>query len=694
MVGERGPAPRTVDTDALVEREWLVTNGLGGYASGTVAGVMTRRYHAYLVASLRAPLGRVVMLQQLSATLHTPRGEAIVLDGEEHASDGLEVPGASHLREFRLEMGLPVWEYEVDARRIEKRVVMPHEQNTTLVAYRLIGGTGDGADDDGFELSLRPAVHIRSYEAPVTARHDAAYRLQAEGERFEIQGAPEFPPLRLAVRAARPEGAESSGKGASFTADERHIRELLYRVEQDRGYDFTGDVWSPGFFRAWLARDAPVTFVASTEEWAAVEALHAEESLGAEIERRSRLVALADSGQGDPVEAELVLAADQFIITPIGRQQDAARARAEGDVARTVIAGYHWFTDWGRDTMISLEGLTLTTGRHREAASILRTFAHHVRDGLIPNMFPDGSSEGVYHTADATLWFFHAVQRYTVATGDRTLLGLLLPTLDNIIQHHIAGTRYGIAVDPMDGLLRQGAPGYQLTWMDAKVDDWVVTPRRGKAVEINALWYNALCLMDGWLRGAGRDERARKLAHHAHRVRESFNQRFWFESGGYLFDVVDAESGGNDDACRPNQLFAISLDHPVLDPSRWAPVLEVVQSELLTPVGLRSLSPRHPDYKPRYFGDLRTRDAAYHQGTVWGWLIGPWVDAWLRLHPDQPAEARRFLEGFTAHLDEFGVGSVAEIFDAEAPYAPRGCIAQAWSVAELLRCWVRTRGVP
>jgi predicted glycogen debranching enzyme len=341
--------------------------------------------------------------------------------------------------------------------------------------------------------------------------------------------------------------------------------------------------------------------------------------------------------------------------------------------------------------MISLEGLTLATHRYREASYILRTFGHYVRDGLIPNMFPDGAREGLYHTADATLWFFHAVQQYVRITGDRDTLRLLLPTFVDIARRHLEGTRFGIGVDPGDGLLRQGAPGYQLTWMDAKVDDWVVTPRRGKAVEINALWYNALCLLQGWIGDLGAAALAADLdlQSHADRARRSFNERFWSASAGYLFDVVDGEHG-DDAACRPNQVLAISLDHPVLDQSRWAGVVQVVHERLLTPVGLRSLAPGHPDYKPKYYGDLRSRDAAYHQGTVWAWLIGPFVDAWLKVHPGDRAGARRLLDGFDAHLSEACVGSISEIFDADAPYVPRGCIAQAWSVAEVLRCLLKT----
>jgi predicted glycogen debranching enzyme len=392
------------------------------------------------------------------------------------------------------------------------------------------------------------------------------------------------------------------------------------------------------------------------------------------------------------IGAELVLAADQFVVAPVGRREDAARARAAGADVRSIIAGYHWFTDWGRDTMISLEGLACTTGRHVEANYILRTFGQYVKDGLIPNMFPDGSNEGLYHTADATLWFFHAIDRYLAWTGDRVTLVALLPKLYDIVRFHVEGTRFGIHVDPKDGLLMQGAEGYQLTWMDAKCDGWVVTPRRGKAVEINALWYNALRLLEQWTREGGDDDGAQALAVRAEQCRRSFNLRFWNPDADCLYDVVESpELAGKDDpACRPNQLIAISLAHPVLDESRWSAVVETARAKLVTPVGLRSLAPDHPDFKPTYHGDLRTRDAAYHQGTVWAWLIGPFIDAWLKVHPDDRVGARRFLDGFAPHLDEACIGSISEVFDAVEPYRARGAVAQAWSVAEVLRCWART----
>jgi predicted glycogen debranching enzyme len=659
--------------DALLSSEWLVTNGLGGYASGTLAGAATRRYHGLLIAALPAPLGRMMMLNHLSEVLVLPDGTRIELGGVERADRTLELPGCKQLVDFRLERGLPVWRWRAGALLVEKRVWMSHRGNTTFVRYRLVDG------DARLRLELHPAVQFRNHDAPVSEPLGGPYSFSATGDHYELSAPGALPPLRLRL----------FGERRDLTLAAARETQVLYRIEENRGYPATGQLVSPGWLHVDLARDSDATLLASTEPWDVLEALTPTDALEAELGRRAHLIAAAGVAANDPFAAELTLAADQFIITPAGRVEERARVRAAGDEACTVIAGYHWFTDWGRDTMISLDGLTLFTGRTHEAGSILRTFARYVRDGLIPNYFPDGQNQGLYHTADATLWFFHAVDRYLAASGDTETLALLLPTMRSILDHHIAGTRFGIGVDPADGLLRQGAEGYQLTWMDAKVDGWVVTPRRGKAVEINALWYNALRCCERWLGDAGDSDGAATLAGHAARAEASFNARFFCAARGWLYDVVDGERG-DDDACRPNQIFAVSLPHPVLARARWSTIVDVVRGKLLTPVGLRSLAPDHPDYKPRYFGDLRSRDAAYHQGTVWSWLIGPFVDAWLRVHPDDRAGARALLDGFSRHLSEACIGSVSEVFDAEPPFTPRGCIAQAWGVAEVLRAWRKT----
>jgi predicted glycogen debranching enzyme len=670
----RHPKDLPGDVSPMPRREWLVTNGLGGFASGTVSGMVTRRYHGLLIAALPAPFGRFVMLNHLLERVRLPNRGVSWLGDEDEVAGPNVVDRADHLVEFRLELGLPVWRYQLQGTTIEKRLMMPYGQNTVHVTYRLMEGAGP------VRLSLRPSVQFRPHEWPVNESPAHGYTLTAARSQYELMAGPELPVLRLSLKGDR----------AALTLDEKGGSAVPYEMEKMRGYPAVGSLWSPGYFRADLSPDQPVTLIASTESWETIQALTPEAAARAEQDRRRLLLHIAGPATNSSMASELVLAADQFIIAPAGRAEEAARAKAAGEHVRTVIAGYHWFTDWGRDTMISLEGLTLCTRRLREAAYILRTFAHYVRDGLIPNMFPDGAREGLYHTADATLWYFHAVERFVRATGDVETVRVLLPKLVEIVEHHMRGTRFGIGVDSKDGLLRQGAPGYQLTWMDAKVEDWVVTPRRGKAVEINALWYNALCLLERWTRELGGHVPGLDLTAQAAQVRKSFNERFWYDAGGYLYDVVDGELG-DDPACRPNQVFAISLDHPVLDESRWVPVMNVVRDRLLTPGGLRSLAPEHPDYKAKYYGDLRSRDAAYHQGTVWGWLIGPYVDAWLKVHPEDRHTAGRLLGGFEAHLNEACVGSISEIFDAEEPYVPRGCVAQAWSVAEVLRVLEKTQ---
>ena len=629
------------DPHALTTREWLVTNGLGGYAGGTIGGACTRRFHGLLIAALPAPLGRTMMLN--------------------HLEEWIAETGPLALDEFVLDCGMPLWRYSHDAIRIEKRVFMPYGQNTTYIAYRLAGGA------DAVTLTLRPSVKFRPHEGLLA--EPSACTVSVDGAELELHESDAYPTLRLLLL----------GHDARFDLEPRTLERVIYPLERDRGYDHEGPLSSPGVVTLTLQRGIDAGLVASVEPWEIVHALSIADALTADHERRTKM--LAKAAVEDEVSAQLVLAADQFLIRPHTRSADEARIAAAGDTPRTVIAGYHWFTDWGRDTMISLEGLTLVTGRHREAGSILRTFASYVRDGLIPNLFPEGEDGGLYHTADATMWFFHAVARYVRWTHDRDTLRALLPRMIEIIDHHVRGTRFNIHVDPHDGLLAQGAEGYQLTWMDAKVDGWVVTPRRGKPVEINALFHNALRILEHFLSEEGDAATSARMRSLADRVYESFNARFWYEDGQHLYDVLDPD----DPALRPNQIFAVSLDYPVLDPSRWQAVVDVVERELVTPVGLRSLGRNHPDYKRAYDGDLRTRDAAYHQGTVWGWLIGPFVEAWLKVH-HHPERARRFLDGFTPHLADACIGTISEVFDAEAPFAPRGCAAQAWSVAEVLRC--------
>jgi predicted glycogen debranching enzyme len=661
------------DPAAQLEREWLVTNGLGGYASGTIAGMATRRYHGLLVAALPNPRGRTMMFDQLTETVRLPDGREVELahgvpEGEQH-----EPPNAHLLREFRLEYGLPVWLYRLDDAVLEKRLLLAYLQNTVYLRYRIFPASGTQVAD--LVLTLRPAMHFRPHDAPVS-RPLETYVFSLTGDRFEVSTSGPLPSLKMRVEGDRP----------SFKSFPAKQDATGYRWEAARGYEAQGTLWSPGYFEVKLTTPAPAFLVASSEGSDTMNAVPPSRAWDYEGERRARLLHAAPAAREDETAAELVLAADAFVIVPAGRVEDATRARARGLDLRSIVAGYHWFTDWGRDTMISLEGLTLITGRFQEARDILHTFGHYVREGLLPNLFPEGSQEGRYNTAVASLWFFHALDRYLALTGDRQTLQLLIPTLEAIAAAHAFGTSFGIGIDPADGLLTQGQESCALTWMDALCDGWVVTPRRGKAVEINALWFNAMTLLSDWVESEGDADRAKPYRELAARARVSFNRLFWNERVGYLVDVI-APDGSADSSLRPNQLFAISLPHPVLDPTRWRAVVDKVAASLLTPYGLRSLDPGHADFKPNYHGDLRTRDAAYHQGTVWSWLLGPFIDAWLKVYPERRAQARKMLEGLREHLGAACLGQVSEIFDATPPFLPRGCIAQAWGVAELLRAW-------
>ncbi len=658
------------DLDAILYKEWLVTNGLGGFACGNISNILMRRYHALLISALHFPLGRTIMLNHVADSIVFSDKKEVMLTHQRRSRDD-EVPPL-YLTEFKLKDGVPFWIYEINGIVIEKRLHVVNRQNTVHINYKLISG------NEPIHLRWRPFLHFRNYEMPVNAKiQKEVYSIHSQNNHYEIECEP-YPPLRM-----------SNNAQASFTLDFKKEDNIYYQMEDDRGYESVGDLTSPGYFSIEMKVGDSITFIASTESWETIEAIDAEEAWRAESLRRRNLLktagiianSLTHTVQNETV-GKLVLAADQFIFRPTTRFADMVRLQAAGGEPGSIIAGYPWFTDWGRDTMISLEGLTLVTGRYELAYSILRTFGYYVKDGLIPNMFPDRENFARYNTADASLWFFHATDRYIQITQDKYILELLMPKFTEIIHHHLNGTHFGIKVDE-DGLLTQGEPTLQLTWMDAKVGDWVVTPRRGKAVEINALWYNALRLMHEW---------TGKYADHASRAYESFNKRFWYEKGGYLYDVVDdldPNKARDDSALRSNQIFAISFKYPVLDPSRWEKVVEIVRSQLLTPFGLRTLAPSHPDFRACYSGDLRSRDAAYHQGTVWPWLLGPFIDAWLKVYPDDYVNPQFFLQGLEEHLNHTCVGNIAEIFDATEPYCARGCFAQAWSVAEVLRCLVK-----
>lgn len=657
------------DPVSLLEREWLVTNGRGGYASGSLAGATTRKYHGLFVPNLASPRGRHVLVPRCDEAVLV-NGRLFQLSNVESADGRLSGEAHQWLRELRLDRGIVHWCFELGDTVIERSILMVHLHDTVCIRYRLLHGSAA-------QLYIRPFVSFRRHDQVLAADADRSFFVQMEEgyPGVHVAGLPVT--LRMTVQP----------EPATFTSDPQDHNEWVYRIDRNRGEPALERVFSPGWFGASLSHGRPACFVASTDARGVLDG-DALAAFAAEQRRLDELVTRSTVDAADQTVRQLVMASDQFIVVPGSRPEESVVAQAQGARVCSVYAGYHWFGDWGRDTMISLEGLTLCTKRYREAGAILETFASYVRDGLLPNLFPEGERQALYHTVDATLWYFHAVDRYLQATSDRALLERLFPVLESIVGHHVAGTRFGIHMDRGDGLISAAADGYQLTWMDAKVNDWVVTPRRGKPVEIQALWYNALALMTRWAAALERTVQI-DYAGLASQVRASFNQRFW--NDGALFDVIDGPAG-DDPSFRPNQILAISLPNPVLESSRWQAVVDAVRERLLTPFGLRTLDPAHPDYKARYRGDLLARDAAYHQGTVWPWLIGPFIDAWLKVYPD-PARAREWLQAFPAHLTEAGIGSISEIFDAEHPHVPGGCMAQAWSVAEVLRAWIKT-GTP
>ena len=631
------------DLARSAEREWLLADGLGGYASSTVVGLNTRRYHGLLVASLRPPVERMVLLSKLE--------EALVVGDRRHdlgtnAYAGGVVHPRGFERAFSFELDpLPTLTFEIDGGRLARTVARVHGEPATAIVYEY-EGPGPAT------LELRPLLAYRDHHA--LQHENAAVHGEPERAGEDVVLAPYDGCPALHLRLA----------GGTWETDGCWYRGFEYARERERGLDFTEDLWSPGLVRVTLRAGKPWGLLV----WAgpipsgrtAVAAVTAE---------RTRLRVLAGGSEG--LLGDLRRAADAFVVR-------------RGETGRSVIAGYHWFADWGRDTMIALPGLCLGEARHDVARTILSEFARHVDAGMIPNRFPDGGEAPEYNAADASLWLVVAVHRLMEASGDREFARKRMkPTVAAILDGYQNGTRHGIRMT-LDGLVTQGEPGVQLTWMDAKVGDWVVTPRRGLAVEIQALWYNALLIGAELAKGAGEDTRASEWTVLAGKVRESFLRTFWSESLGYLADVV---AGGTKDlSLRPNQLYAIGLPHALLPRDKALRVLDVVKRHLLTPVGLRTLAPSDPHYQGRYEGGTESRDGAYHQGTVWPYLMGIYFDALIRLHGEEgKAPAREWLAGFAPHLREAGLGTVSEIFDGDPPHRPGGTIAQAWSVSELLR---------
>jgi len=647
------------DLRAAESREWLVTNGIGGYAFGTIAGHQTRCYHGFLVAALHPPLGRTLLVAKLDETARYA-SEEFALFTNRWADGTVSPQGYLNIERFHLEGTTPVWTFALADALLEKRIFMQSGSNTTYALYRLVRASSP------VELSIKVLVDY-SDEHCVTVGRTRPMAIAA---------------VERGLQAAAFEGATPFyvlSDSATARPAKDWYRNFDLAVERARGLPDRTDHFFAGELRATIAPGGSLTVVAST---AATPALDGE---SAYAKRQSETGALLDSFLAantgilhapPPGVRQLVLAADQFI---------AARPLDRASDAKTILAGYPWFSDWGRDAMIALPGLCLATGRPSLARNILQTFSRFVSEGMLPNQFPSAGKAPVYNTVDAALWYVDAVRQYFEATGDIELLHELYPVLDGIIDAHVRGTRYQIHVDPADGLLYAGEPGVQLTWMDAKVGDRVVTPRMGKPVEVNALWLNAAAAMAQFARAMRRD--AARYEALAGRARTGF-ARFWNSEKQFCFDVIDAPGSpdGKDAALRPNQIFAVSLPETALATGQQRAVVDVCARELLTSFGLRSLGPNEAGYRGRYAGGPKERDAAYHQGTAWGWLLGPFALAHLRVYGNA-GEAMSFLEPMLGQIQAAGLGTAGEIFDGDPPFTPNGCIAQAWTVGEILRAW-------
>jgi len=642
-------------------REWLVTNGIGGFASGTVSGLLTRSYHGLLLATLQPPVDITLMLTKLDETV-TYNDANYPLHSNRWADGAIAPEGYKNIESFYLDGTTPVWVYACADALIEKRIWMQQGENTTYIEYKMLRGSLP------LTLNLKALVNYRDRHSSTDSK-DLQYLVLDRQQGIKVQVSSNAAELYL-----------SAIKGQETIAWETHnewYKDFSLAVEAYRGLKSVEDHLYAVNCSIDLDLGESVTIVASSDRWGRREDWKTRGESDRELinifQSNTKLKAIPGWIE------QLVLAADQFIVN---------RPLADIPDGKSIIAGYPWFSDWGRDTMISLPGLTLTTGRYEVAKVILRTFAKYIDRGMLPNVFPDRGATPEYNTVDASLWYFEAVRDYYAHTGDKQLLIELYPALVGIIEWHQKGTRYNIHLDT-DGLIYAGETGVQLTWMDAKVGDWVVTPRIGKPVEINALWYNALIIMSGLAKDLDRsDTEYLKMAAN---TKKGF-QRFWNADLNYCYDAIDTPDG-NDASLRPNQIFAVSLpvmnpgsDFDLLNNKQQQQIVDLVAQHLLTSHGLRSLSTTHPDYTGIYGGDRLQRDGAYHQGTVWGWLIGHFVQAHLQVYKN-PELAQSFIQPLIDHLQDGCVGSISEIFDGDSPFIPRGAFAQAWSVAEVLRAW-------
>lgn len=638
------------DLDRALSLEWLEPNGRGGYASGTVAGANTRRYHALLLVARHPPVDRVALVNHVEESIETGEGtfplSTNVYGGAVHPE------GYQYCERFS-DVPWPTWRFTCRGIRLERELVCPHGRDLVVLRWRLLDDVSPAV-----VLRVRPMLTGRDFHA--THLENAALRSEATITEGQVVWHPYegLPSVR----------AQHNGQ---YHHRPDWYRQIHYRVDRERGLEHVEDWWSPGECLFTLTPGTTAELVFTTET---IPPLSVTRVMDVERRRRDTLVTSAPTE--DELTHRLWVASNAFLVKRAARQ--------------TVIAGYPWFADWGRDTFIALPGLCLVTGRYEVARQVIEAFASYVSQGMVPNRFPDIGEQPEYNTIDASLWFIHTVDRYLYYSRD--LVGvqrMAWPAIKQILDGYRQGTRFGIRMDE-DGMITGGVEGVQLTWMDVKIGEWVVTPRHGKPVEIQALWVRALAVAAALAEQFGESAYAAQCRQDRARATASFRDRFWYRTGGYLFDVVDGPTG-DDASLRPNQIFALALDDQLVTDAQAKQVLQLLKERLLTPVGLRTLAPEDIRFCASYEGGVAERDAAYHQGTVWPFLLGPFVTAWVKTYGDNPSvrrEARAFLQGLFEHLDEACLGQVSEIFDGERPHRARGCVAQAWSVAEPLRALI------
>jgi predicted glycogen debranching enzyme len=640
--------------DQALQKEWITTNGLGGYASSSVTGCNTRRYHGLLVVSGQENKERAVLLSKLEETIKIGR-RFYYLGTNKYSDDYIHPHGYSHFRKFE-QAPFPRFIYTINNIIITKEVFMPYDTNTVIVRYNVIGG------EQKFNFVIHPLVAFSDFHKLPRENKQFNTHISFEDSSLSMNPYSDFPELKI------------QAQGMEFKELKNWYKSFILDKEKERGLDYVQDLFNPGYFWSPQTNNLKIDVIATIDDKIPEDV---DKTYSDSKKRVENLFDLAKASDKDPDEKSLILASDMHVIKPVTK---------EGDRRVTVVAGYHWFGDWGRDTFIALPGLTLCTGRFEDAKNILLTFAEQCKDGLIPNRFADLGQNAIYNTVDASLWYINAVNEYLKHTGDYEFIKThIYPVCKSIIKSYEEGTNYNIGMDS-DGLIKAGEEGCQLTWMDAKVGNWVVTPRHGKPVEINALWHNALRIMENLAGKFEEPEISKKYSGMADLTKKSFNEKFWFERGGYLYDV--AGETANDDSLRPNQLFAISLPYPVLNEDKWLAVVNRAFEKLYIPFGVRSLSSDNPNYRGACLGTIKERDGAYHQGTAWGWLLGPFLEAYLKANgmtSQAITHAGIMMDLWMGELTNGGQNTLSEIMDGDEPFTVRGCISQAWSIAEALR---------